>query len=383
MKEKILYIVDQFLFSAVNFIVFVVLDYKFDVDDVAQYAIMISAAAFLLNFGFAIKVERLLFSSDRLFSANDFFVLCMLLFIVSVVLYFLLWFTYAGGFWLAMVMFTSSVLWVIRRVCVLDSKRVKYSVAATLVVGTLASLSAYVCNVYVDVLMLVCLVNCMALIYLSLLTIKKKNESFKDNVLSIFADPLALAKSVMLVPLLWFPSNGIYLFLASLGSPAAIVEVRKLLMLLSPIQQISGAMINFVFSKGGGYKVTYLEVWVAPLTITLIVTPVAAILYGTLLHGTSEGIFMWAAFALIVFAMIVISLLQSNLRVLGKQASVIASLAVAVAVKLSFLFGFYSFGEGGVGVTDSLVSMAAAYALSALFLYIYFVNDKRISRWTR
>lgn len=383
MKEKILYIADQFLFSAVNFIIFIALDYKFDVDDVAQYAIMISAAAFLLNFGFAIKVERLLFSSDRLFGVNDFFVLCIFLFVASVTLYFLLWFTYAGGFWLAMVMFTSSVLWVVRRVCVLDSKRVKYSIAATLVVGSLASLSSYVCSVYVDVLMLVCLVNSIALAYLSVLTIQKKNESFKDNFLGVFSDPLALAKSVMLVPLLWFPSNGIYLFLASFGSPSAIVEVRKLLMLLSPIQQVSGAMINFVFSKGGAYKVSYLEVWVAPLIIALIVTPMAALLYGKLLDGTSAGIFMWAAFALIVFAMIVISLLQSNLRVLGKQTSVIASLAVAVLVKVSFLFALYGFGEGGVGVTDSLVSMAAAYTLSALFLYAFFVKDKKISRWTR
>lgn len=380
MKEKILFVIDQVLFSVINFIVFLTLDHRFFVEDVAQYSVMISASAFLLNFGFAVKVEKLLYTSERQFGISDLLVLFFWVLVAGFVIYFFLWSDCKSGILLALVMVTNSLLWVLKRICVLDSKRIKFSIGVTLYFGIGVMLGASLLSNYSDVLRFFLAVNISACVYLSLLVMTKNLKTFRESFLEVFSLPLVLIKSLVLVPLLWFPSNGVYIFLASIGAPLAIVEVRKVLMLLSPIQQISGALISFLFSKGHSYKLSYIEVLLLPFMIAIVAAPVAAVLYERFLNGQPEGVLMWVSFAMIVLAMIMISLLQSRLRVFGRQMTVVNSLIVAVVIKISLLYYFYSQSNGGIGISDSLFSMAVAYVFSAIYLFVDFVKNKRILR---
>ncbi len=378
MKEKILYIFDQVLFSAVNFIVFIVLDYRFNVGDVSQYSIMISATAFLLNLGFALKVESLLGTDNKIISLSDFALLSIFMLMASAVIYLFLWQNYVNGILLAVSMFASSLLWIIRRICVLDSQKVKYSVMVTIVLGGVLSLCGYLLLEYESFLVVFGVANFCAVVFLCFLVVVVDKKSLTESCGELFASPRNLSKSLLLVPLLWFPSNGIYLLLAGLGNQVAIIEVRKLLMLLSPIQQLSAALISFIFSRGADHKLTHLEVFFVPLTLSLVVSPLAALIYNSVLNGSAKSFILWFGFALIAFSMIVISLLQSMLRVLGGQVTVIFSLFIAVTVKVGALYCFYQFGAGYVDVTDSMLAMAAGYCISAVFLYAKFITDEKL-----
>lgn len=367
MRVKFLYLIDQLFFSAFGFVLFLVLDGSFPEADVAEYAVMISGGAFLLNLGFAVMVERLLGEDDRGISFFDFAVLLLIVAVSAALVYFVLWREYVHGVVMGLTLFTTSIVWLVRRICVLDSDYVVRTIIVTSISGSASLLFAWGLSEFQCFLIAHCIFNGCAIVYLSYLSVRSMGVGLGASLVSVVEHPKRLTKSLLLVPLLWFPSNGIYIILSFFSGASVLIEMRKLLMLLSPVQQLSTAMINFIFSKGRRYEVSALELYVLPLMASLAVTPVCAVIYNKFLHGASAQVSLWLAFATIVVCMLVISSLQSALRVRGAQLVVVGVLALVAIVKLICLFMFYSI-QGEISLGDGLISMAVAYSVGALVL---------------
>ncbi|MCT8166640.1 MULTISPECIES: hypothetical protein [unclassified Pseudomonas] len=371
MRTKVVYLFDQLLFSAFSFVLFLVVDKQFDLADVAQYSVMVSGCAFLLNFGFALMVERRLGGEDKRLTFYDFIVLITLVGVMDALISSVLWHDYKHSVLLGLTMFASSMLWLSRRITLLDEGLIKFSVMLTVLSGAGSVCAAYVVQRFSWFLVTYSLICAVAVTILVALSIRSAGKGVRHSFGVLLAEPGHLLKSVMLVPLLWFPSNGIYLVLTYLGSTHVLVEMRKLLMLLSPVQQLSSAMINYIFSRNRNYASSRFEYLVLPLSIAVLATPVCAVIYKVLLDGPVVGLDLWFAFALIVGCMLAISIMQSVLRVGGKQSAVIVSFSIAVIVKLMCLVLFYYFG-GGISLTAGFISMAVAYSASAVSLGFFF-----------
>lgn len=377
MRAKLFYFFDQLLFSVFGFILFLILERRFPAADVAEYSVMISGSAFLLNLGFAVMIERLLGQDDKYISFYDFLVLVLLIALASGSIYFLLWIDYAHGLSLALAMFITALVWLIRRICVLEVCYVRHSMAVTSVSGLASLTLAWQLSRFDLFLAAYCLIYACATLYLSRLSIRRREEGLWSSLHRIVGEPGRLVRSLLLVPLLWLPSNGIYLVLSFFGSASVMIETRKLLMLLSPIQQFSVAMINYIFSKGKRYTSSHVEMYVLPVAITIAVTPVCAVVYNKLLQGANTEFALWFAFALIVVCMLIISLTQSILRVQGHQSIVIAALTLTAIVKMACLLAVKGYA-GGIDLVSGFISMAAAYCAGALVLGAVYASKYKI-----
>lgn len=382
MRAKLLYLLDQLLFSAFSFVLFLILARRFSVADVAEYSVMVSGAAFLLNLGFAVMIERLLGQDDKDISFYDLLVLVLLTALASVLMYCLLWVDYSNGLSLVVAMFSTALVWLIRRICVLDDYYLKHSMMVTSISGLASLVLAWQLSRFDQFLFFCCVINVCSILYLSFLSIRNWGQGLWSSLYAVAGEPRRLVKSLLLVPLLWFPSNGIYLILSFVGNASVMIETRKLLMLLSPVQQFSAAMINYIFSKGKRYASSRVELYVLPAVIALAVTPVCAVFYNTLLQGANTEASLWFAFALIVLCILIISLIQSLLRVLGDQAMVIAVLALMAAVKIACLFAVNSY-VGGIDLANVFISMATAYCSGALVLGVAYASKCKKSERAR
>ncbi|MEB3901402.1 hypothetical protein ODI84_14630 [Pseudomonas putida] len=379
MRTKALYIVDQLLFSAISFILFLILDRRFQSEDVAQYSVMISGAAFLLNVGFALTVEKSLGQETKVFSFYDLVAIASLLILASIPIYIFLWGSYLYGKSLAALMVINALLWLARRICVLNSRNIHKTICISTVSGLLLSVASMLIVDFFQLLMVFIIISTISLAWLSSIAIHSRGNGWMASIKEIFIPPGQLLKSISLVPLLWFPSNGIYLILSSLGETFVIIETRKLLMLLSPVQQVSSAIINYIFSRGRRYNSSFVEVAILPLAASLIVTPVSAVVYNSFLAGHNTTLSLWFAFALIVASMITISIAQSVFRVHGIHSVVITVFSFLALVKITCLYLYINY-MGGVDLLGSFGSMAIAYVLSSALLMVMFFGKYKTLR---
>src|SRR5690606_22016681 len=185
--------------------------------------------------GFAVFLERHVVKDERIASIAEFALLFVALSCACAISFFFFFPKNDNNDILIFVLISYSFFWVCKRFLILVPNKIKISILINLLFLLTSLPMVLMAGSYREFLGLYFILIIAACIFT--LSNCKLNWSLSLGSVfkAIFFDKKLFFYSLCLVPLLWFPSNGIYILLSYAGSSFALVEARKLLMLMSPV----------------------------------------------------------------------------------------------------------------------------------------------------
>tara|TARA_B100000749_G_scaffold280691_1_gene278008 strand:- start:1823 stop:2953 length:1131 start_codon:yes stop_codon:yes gene_type:complete len=331
-KTKLLFIIDQLIFSASNFILFFVADATYTQPTSNAFSLMLSASALAFNVAFALSIEPPITKRENNIDQYDLAIGATASILLCYIGGKILWPDFENNLLLSAAAASCALLWLSRKACILDESRLSSSIFLTTLWLATTTAACYLAPNAEIFFYYYTSINTLFIITLCSKAIRKNRDGGPAKLREIRAKKKLYFSSVLLAPLLWFPSNGIYPILSFAGSNA-LADTRKILMLLSPSQQGASAIASYIFSRRTLITVPAKNLLTLAVPLASVNTLLAFAFI--LLFGRIETTpLLWAVFFSTAILMIAITTIQSVLRAHSHQSSVVISLAVGAATQI-------------------------------------------------